>query len=50
VDKILRGAKPADLHVEQSTKFSATVNLKTTKMIGSEVPTSLLLRGDEVVE
>jgi putative ABC transport system substrate-binding protein len=50
VDKILRGAKPADLRPEQRTEFSATVNLNTAKMIGIEVPTSLLLRADGVVE
>jgi putative ABC transport system substrate-binding protein len=48
--QIPRGAKPADLHVEQPTKFSATVNLKAAKLIGIELPTSLQLRADEVVE
>ncbi len=50
VDKILRGAKPADIPVEQSTKFQTIVNLKTAKAIGFDVPTSLLLRADQVIE
>ena len=50
MDKILKGTKPADIPIEQATKFVTVINMKTAKALGLSVPSSLIVRADEVIQ